>query len=353
MFMAMIAINCLTITPEVLALIAEIDEFKGAWRALGRLAPERLRQLRKVATIESVGSSTRIEGAKLSDREVDALLGRVRSESFATRDEQEVAGYARVMDTIFAGFDSISLTENHLKQLHAMLLRYSEKDVRHRGEYKKLPNQVEAFDESGKSLGVIFETTSPFDTPREMQELITWFQSAIEERTLHPLIITGVFIVVFLAIHPFQDGNGRLSRALTTLLLLQAGYAYVPYSSLESIVEQNKESYYLALRRTQSTLRSGRPDWSHWLSFFLQALQKQKRRLEEKVERESIMRSSMPELSVRILELAAEHGQVSVGDVMRATQTPRATAKKRLAQLASAGHLRMVGKGRGSHYLPA
>lgn len=351
MFTDMVRTDSLVITPEMLSLIAQIDEFKGAWRALGRLAPERLRQLRKVATIESVGSSTRIEGAKLSDREVEALLGRVGAESFATRDEQEVAGYALVMDTIFANHETIPITENYIKQLHSMLLRHSEKDVRHRGEYKKLPNQVEAFDVGGKSIGIVFETASPFDTPRKMQELVAWFTRVRDERPLHPLIVAGVFIVVFLAIHPFQDGNGRLSRALTTLLLLKAGYAYVPYSSLESIVEQNKEGYYLALRRTQATLERDAPDWSPWLSYFLHALEKQKRLLEEKVERERIMRSSMPELSVRILELATEHGQISIGEIVRATNSPLGTVKKRLAELAKAGHLKSVGKGRATRYV--
>lgn len=353
MVMAMVRTESLIITAEVLSLIAEIDEFKGTWRALGRLAPDRLRQLRKIATIESVGSSTRIEGAKLSDREVEALLGRIQAESFTTRDEQEVAGYAAVMETIFSNHEAIPFTENYVKQLHSMLLRYSEKDERHRGEYKKLRNSVEAFDENGQSLGVIFETTTPFDTPREMAELFAWFQEASETKTTHPLIVTAVFIVVFLAIHPFQDGNGRLSRVLTTLLLLKASYAYVPYSSLESIVEQNKDGYYLALRRTQGTLKKELTDWTPWLTFFLRALQKQKRKLEAKVEREKIMRSSLPELSIAILDLVTEHGQISVGDVMKGTQSPRGTVKKRITELVHAGHLKPVGKGRAARYVLA
>lgn len=348
--MAMIRIGTLSITPEMLSLIAEIDEFKGAWKALGRLAPERLRELRKVATIESVGSSTRIEGAKLSDREVEELLSRVRTRSFATRDEQEVAGYADVMETVFASYESIPITENHIKQLHSMLLRYSGKDTRHRGEYKKFTNHVEAFDENGKSLGVVFETATPFDTPRLMAELVEWFREATEDKAMHPLIVTGAFVVVFLAIHPFQDGNGRLSRVLTTLLLLKAGYAYAPYSSLESVVEQSKEGYYLALRRTQGTLKKAKPDWSPWLIFFLRALQQQKRRLETKIERERLMRASLPELAVTILDLAAEHGQVSVGDIMRITGTPRGTVKKRVTELVEAGHLKLIGQGRGARY---
>lgn len=343
--------DSLKITAELLSLIAEIDEFKGAWRALGRIAPERLRQLRKVATIQSVGSSTRIEGSKLSDREVEALLGRVEAESFATRDEQEVAGYALVMDTVFTSFDSIPLTENHVKQLHAMLLRYSDKDIRHRGEYKKLPNQIEAFDQTGRSLGIIFETTSPFDTPRAMEDLFAWLRRSNDEQSLHPLLITAVFIVTFLAIHPFQDGNGRLSRILTTLLLLKAGYAYVPYASLESIIEHNKDQYYRALRRTQTTMSTPTPDWEPWLNFFIKALQTQKRQLEAKVEREKLMRTKLPELSVTILNLAAEHGRVSVGDILTATGTPRGTIKKRLNELVEAGHLQRAGQGRGSYYM--
>jgi Fic family protein len=342
----------LVITPVILGLIAEIDEFKGAWRALGRLAPERLRQLRKVATIESVGSSTRIEGARLLDQDVEELLGPVQAEFFTTRDEQEVAGYAAVMEMIFASYEAIPITENYIKQLHATLLKYSDKDTRHRGEYKKLSNQVEAFDASGKSLGIIFETATPFGTPREMESLVGWFKEIEEAKTLHPLIAIGIFVVVFLAIHPFQDGNGRLSRALTTLLLLRAGYGYVPYSSLENVIEENKDGYYLALRRTQGTLKQDQPDWSPWLTFFLQALAQQKRRLEAKVERERILRSSMSELSVNILELAAQHGGLSVADLVRLTGAPLGTVKKRLSALEKDGHLKRVGQGRATRYIP-
>ncbi|MDD4933565.1 MAG: Fic family protein, partial [Methylacidiphilaceae bacterium] len=231
----------LRITPEVLSLIAEIDEFKGAWRAIGRIVPERLCSLRRVATIESIGSSTRIEGSKLSDREVEQLLANIRIGSFATRDEQEVAGYAEVMETIFNAYDAIPLTENYIRQLHRDLLVHSWKDERHRGSYKTFPNHVEAFDEDGKSVGVVFETVTPFDTPRRMSELVEWVAEQEKDKSLHPLLVVAIFLVVFLELHPFQDGNGRLSRILTTLMLLRAGYAYVPYSSLESQIEQNKQ----------------------------------------------------------------------------------------------------------------
>ena len=264
--------DTLQITPELLNLIARIDEFKGAWRAFGTLAPERLSALRRVATIESIGSSTRIEGSKLSDREVERLLSNLEIQSFATRDEQEVAGYAELMQLVFESWRDIRISENHIKQLHQTLLRLSDKDERHRGNYKTHPNHVAAFDENGKQIGIVFQTASPFDTPRLMSELIAWVEEQRATGHLHPLLIIAIAVIVFLEIHPFEDGNGRLSRALTTLLLLQTGYAYVPYSSLESVVEQNKEAYYLALRQTQGSIRTDAPDWQPWLKFFLRAL---------------------------------------------------------------------------------
>lgn len=184
--------------------------FKGAWKALGTLAPERLTALRRVATIESVGSSTRIEGSKLSDRQVESLLARLSIHTFASRDEQEVAGYAETMEQIFQSWEHIPLTENHIHQLHRDLLRHSDKDVRHRGQYKHAPNSVAAFDAHGRQIGIVFETTSPFDTSRLMQGLVEWTNAAFDARELHPLLIIGMFAVCFLAIHPFQDGNGRL-----------------------------------------------------------------------------------------------------------------------------------------------
>jgi Fic family protein len=345
-----IKISSLQITAEILGLIAEIDEFKGAWKAIGRMAPERLLRLRRVATIESVGSSTRIEGAKLSDREVEKLLSNLEIEKFATRDEQEVAGYAAVMETIFPNAEAILLTENHIKQLHRDLLQYSDKDERHRGQYKTLPNHVEAFGPDGKSLGVVFQTATPFDTPRLMEELVAWTFMNLDTSELHPLLITAIFIVVFLEIHPFQDGNGRLSRILTTLLLLRAGYAYVPYSSLESIIEQSKEAYYLALRQTQGSVRTPSPNWQPWIIYFLKILREQKKSLEKKMEREHILVGSLPELSAQIIEIAREHGRVTVNETVKVTGASRNTVKDHIKSLVKKGLLEKQGAGRGTWY---
>jgi len=298
-----------------------------------------------------VGSSTRIEGAKLSDAEVEKLLSGLRSESFGSRDEEEVAGYADAMDMIFGGFEAITITENHIKQLHGVLLKYSAKDQDHRGNYKRVPNDVQAFGPDGKSVGVVFETATPFETPGWMRELVDWFNRSIEEESQHPLILIGIFIVAFHAIHPFSDGNGRLSRALTTLLLLRAGYGYVPYSSMESIIERNKDSYYLALRRTQQVIRKEEQNWEPWLVFFLKTMAKQKDNLAAKVKEEQSLRASLPALSRQILELVKKRSEITVKEIEESTGANRNTIKVHVKKLAEQQYLRQVGQGRGARYM--
>jgi Fic family protein len=241
------------------------------------------------------------------------------------------------------------MTENHLKQLHRDLLRYSEKDHRHRGEYKTLRNDVGAFDGDGRMIGIVFQTATPFDTPRRMEDLLAWLAQERASKELHPLLLVAVFVVVFLAIHPFQDGNGRLSRILTTLLLLQAGYAHVPYSSLESVIENSKEAYYLALRQTQSTLDGDKPDLQPWLLFFLRALQQQKRRLSEKVERERSA-VALSDLAVKILDYAKAHGRVATRDMVREHGASPNTLKSTFGSLLAKGLLVRHGGGRSTWY---
>ncbi len=334
---------------EILSLIAEIDEFKGRWQATHTLTPDRLQSLRKIATIESVGSSTRIEGAQLTNDEIEKLLSGLKVFSFRSRDEQEVAGYAEVMEVVFHSFTDISLSENYFKQLHGMLLKHSEKDQRHRGEYKKFPNHVEAFALDGTSLGVVFKTCPPFDTPLRMTELVQELTHQFEIKELHPLLIIGNFVVTFLAIHPFQDGNGRLSRILTTLLLLKAGYTYVPYCSLERIIEENKANYYLSLKKSQESMTAENPHLEDWLVFFLRCLQKQKNILTAKIS-ESELLQALPPLSLQIIEAIKTHGTVSVAAILALTQANRNTIKLHLKKLVADGLLILEGQGKASRY---
>jgi Fic family protein len=339
----------LVLTSDVLRLVGEIDEFKGAWKAFGNLAPDRLASLRRVATIESVGASTRIEGARLTDREVDALLSNLDLGSFRTRDEQEVAGYAEATKLVFDSWQEIPLDENHIKQLHGILLKHSHRDEHHRGEYKKLPNNVEAFDAHGRSIGVIFETAPPSDTPRLMEELVTWTNRELGGNKHHPLFVIGAFIVRFLAVHPFQDGNGRLARVVTNLALLRSGYTYVPFSSLERIIEENREQYYRALRSAQGTLDRDESRLMDWLRFFLLSLIEQKNSLEQKLRNERLM-TSLSAIDEQLLQIARQHGRVTLSSAMVLTNTNRNTLKLHLRQLVEAGHLRLLGRGRSSWY---
>ena len=341
----------IAVDQDLLKLIAELDEFKGRWLALKTMSPERLQKLRKVATIESVGSSTRIEGAKLNDAEVESLLANLASTSFKTRDEQEVAGYAEAMDLVFQSHEDLHLTENHIRQLHKVLLRHSHKDERHRGDYKTLPNHVVAIDAQGKEIGVVFETSSPFETPREMEGLVQWAAKAISDQSMHPLLIIAVFNVAFLAVHPFQDGNGRLSRILTTLMLLRAGYDYVPYASLENVIEENKDIYYKSLRRTQVTLKQDSPDWTPWIGFFLRCLRKQKNNLATRIEQENqVAETALPTLSLKILALLDVNDRLTIAEIVKLTGANQNTLKVRLRELVKNSHVKRHGKARATFY---
>jgi Fic family protein len=338
-------------TPRIIKLTAEIDEFKGYWKAMEGLPPQIMSSMRILATIESIGSSTRIEGAKLSNREVAALLEGLDVRSFRSRDEQEVAGYAKAMQLIHDSYDEIDLSENNIKYLHKVMMRFSEKDNWHLGEYKKHPNHVAAFDSQGNQIGIIFETATPPETPWLMELLVEATQERFQDEDIHPLLTIADFIVRFLAIHPFQDGNGRLSRILTNLLMLRSGYTFAAYSSHERIVEANKENYYLALREAQEKLKSLKEFSLTWLEFFLELLKKQKDELKAKIDREK-KAQRLPELSEKICALANDRGRISVALLSEEIKANRNTIKKHLQKLVSMGRLVKHGKGRGVYYSP-
>jgi len=333
---------------ELMRLLGEIDEFKGRWRKLGEIRAERLASLRQVTTIESAGSSTRIEGALLSDEEVARVLQGLQVDSLRERDEAEVRSYAELLQAIFDHHPDIPLTENHIKQLHKILLERVEKDERHRGEYKKLDNLVEARHADGR-VEIIFRTASPFDTPRLMADLVNATNEARSSEAAHPLVVIARFLVEFLAIHPFQDGNGRLSRALTGLLMLKAGYEYVPYASVERVIEQNKMAYYHALRASQLAVQSDPSQFGAWLLLFLRILQTQKRILEGKLEVErSILH--LTDTQVAILEHVERHARATTSGTAAKLGIPLRASRYHLGLLTSRGILEAHGERKGRYY---
>lgn len=258
-----------SVSPEILTKIARIDELKGQWTAGANLNPYLLGRLKRSVLITSAGASTRIEGAKLSDEDVEKLMQGVAMQKFTDRDLQEVQGYYELLQNVFNSWDSIKLSENTIKHFHQELLKYVDKDRFHRGRYKSRENKVEMVDEAGRRIGILFDTVPAYLTPKYMQELVEWTKEALNQKQYHPLLIVGNFLVEFLSIHPFEDGNGRLSRVLTNLLLLKKGYLFMPYVSHEKLIEDKKPDYYIALRKSQQTFKTKNDTIIYWINFFL------------------------------------------------------------------------------------
>lgn len=336
---------------KVLQLISYIDGFKGKWNIVENKENRYLKELRKIATIESIGSSTRIEGATLTDNEVQELLKNIKITKLKTRDEQEVIGYYDVLELIYDNFPHIKLSESYIKQLHQLLLKYSSKDERHRGTYQNLPNKVIATYPTGEQR-TLFATTEPALVEGEMRELIDWTNDQLEQKNIHQLIVIGNFIYDFLSIHPFQDGNGRLSRLLTTLCLLQNDYAFIQYISFENHIEQNKKEYYEALMTGQKHRGTDQEQIDKWLIFFLESLKTLTEKLEQKYD---VFKSKGGYLNGRqkqIKDVIATHQPVKVSDLSK--QLPDiqlSTLKKDLQYLREEHVLTMIGKGKGSVYV--
>jgi len=334
---------------KIYNLISQIDELKGRWRGGANLSPQVLSRLKKSVIVTSTGASTRIEGANLTDEEVENLLDGIKAQNLKTRDEQEVAGYAELLDNIFNSSLSIRFSESAIKHFHKELLKYSKKDKKHSGEYKFTNNRVEAKDASGKTIAVLFNPTPPPLTPKEMQELTSWTQASLQSNEIHPLIIIGNFILEFLSIHPFQDGNGRLSRVLTNLLLLQKGYEYMPYISHEKLIEDNKKAYYLALRKSQKNWKKDNEDISSWLLFFLNIILEQSKRAIKLFEEESI-EVVLSEKQLTVWNYITGKKQVTPKEIRCDLDMPAPTVLQILNKLVKMKKIERLGAGRGVRY---
>lgn len=335
----------------ILKLIANIDNFKGKWSIVKTSENQYLKELRKIATVESIGSSTRIEGATLTDQEVKNLLDNIKISKLKNRDEQEVIGYYDALEIIYDNYEGIKLNENYLKQLHQILLKYSEKDDRHRGNYKNISNNVVAKYPNGKQK-IIFKTTSPELVQIEIRELLEWVHLETNKQNIHPLIIIGLFIYEFLSIHPFQDGNGRLSRLLTTLILLQNEYEFIQYISFENHIEQNKKDYYEALMFGQKNRGTENEKIDKWLIFFLDSINILTSKLERKYNIFKSKGGYFNERQKNITQFIKLKQPVKLSDISNNfTQISYNTIKKDLIHLRNEGVITLIGKSKGSFYI--
>ena len=327
----------------------KIDELKGRWVGGANLNPQALGRLKRSVLVTSTGASTRIEGAQLSDEDVERLMRGLQLQTFADRDKQEVQGYYELLQNVFESWQHVPFTESTIKHFHRELLKYVEKDKRHRGEYKKEENKVYMVDDQGEPISVLFDTTPAYLTPKEMQEIIEWANDAREKELFHPLLIIGNFLVEFLNIHPFSDGNGRLSRVLTNLLMLKAGYPYVPYISHEKLIENNKAEYYVALRKSQKTIKTKSEDITPWLNFWLEIVLEQSKQAIALLSRENIEQLLSPkQLAVwQYLETVTE---ASPREISKATSVARPTVSQALDVLLRLKRIKRLGQGRSTRY---
>ena len=336
---------------KILKLISQIDLYKGKWNIIEKQENAYLKELRKIATIESIGSSTRIEGGILTDKEIQELLNDVKITKLKSRDEQEVIGYYDTLEIIYENYDNIRLSENYIKQLHQFLLKYSDKDTRHRGKYKSLSNKVVA-NYPGGIQKVIFNTTDVHLVQNEMINLINWTNDQFEKSEIHPLIIIANFIYEFLSIHPFQDGNGRLSRLLTTLLLLQNDYMFIQYVSFENLIEKTKKEYYQALMEGQKNRNKDNENISKWTLYFLDKLNVLTQRLDAKYDVFKSKGGYLNERQKLIKDYLTKNQPLKISDISKKFKKINInTIKKDIQYMKKEQIIQSVGKGKGTVYL--
>ena len=339
------------LTPEIWSKLNEIDQLRGQWITGAQLSPQLLGRLKRSTLITSTGASTRIEGAQLSDEDVEKLMHGLAIQKFTNRDKQEVKGYYELLGKIFDSWKSVGFSESSIKHLHKELLKYVEKDNQHRGDYKKKENQVRMVNEKEEVTDVVlFDTTPAYLTPKEMQEVVEWTQSALKDRKYHPLLIVGSFLVEFLNIHPFEDGNGRLSRILTNLLLLKEGYFYMQYISHEKLIEDNKPDYYLALRKSQKTFKDEKNgNILPWLSFSLSIILEQSKQAIDLLSKENIEKLLSPK-QLLVWQYLQTVDEVTPGDIANNVKIARPTVNQALDKLLKLKKIERIGLGRTTRY---
>lgn len=337
------------IPSEIWLKINQIESLNGQWISGAKLDPQILGRLKRSVLITSTGASTRIEGAKLSDEDIEKMMRGLSVQKFADKDVQEVKGYYELLNNIFNSWKHIKFNESTIKHFHQELLKYVEKDQKHRGEYKKQENKVHMLNKTGESVGVLFDTVPAYLTPKEMQELAEWTIGALENKTYHPLLTIGNFLVEFLNIHPFIDGNGRISRVLTNLLLLKNGYEYMPYVSHEKLVEDNKPEYYIALRRSQKTIKKENEDITPWLNFFLDIFLEQSKQAVELLSKENVEKLLSPK-QLAVWKYLITVPEATPAEISKHAKVARPTINQALNKLLRLKKVERIGLGRTTRY---
>lgn len=330
---------------KLINALSKIDRFDASWSAIEKREGQSLKQLKSIATVRSVGASTRIEGSNMTDGEVDKLLSNLSIDKLEDRDSQEVAGYFDVLEEICNSYEHIRISENEIKGLHNQLLRYGRKDAWHKGAYKQQSNSVEATLADGTKQ-IVFRTTPPgYETEDAMRHLMEWYEKDVE---IHTIIKSAIFSYEFVSIHPFQDGNGRLSRLLATLLLLKNGYKWIQYVSFEHEIENRKPEYYQELRKCQA--QRPNENITSWIMFFIDGLMNIQDQLLDKLNQTGVESRLSPSMK-NIFTFVTNHPECKSGTIAEKLEMPNPTVKKLLRDLVELNLIEKNGVGRGTSYV--
>lgn len=335
--------------PHIVAILAEIDGIRGEFKSGLRMTPQAITSLKKSVLITSAGASTRIEGSRLSDEEVKKILSNLSISKFSDRDSQEVQGYLETLQNVFDSYQTLPLRESVVTSLHNELMKYSDKDKLHKGNYKKQENLVGVTNEKGEVTQVIFETTPAWQTPKEMTEIVEYSYEALEKNNFHPLLVIANFLVEFLKIHPFQDGNGRMSRVLTNMLLLRSGYQFVQYVSHEQIIEQRKDEYYYALRKSQESFKTEHDTIAPWLNYFLSVVKEQATKALVYFEAEKFEDILSPK-QLEVWKYLVINIEASPAQISKDTSIIIATVRQALLRLLELEKVKRIGRGPQTKY---
>lgn len=332
------------LTPEVVALLTRLHECRGRQELFIEAAPDILTALLEVAKIQSTGASNRIEGIYTTDERLKAIVqGKVKPRN---RNEEEISGYRDVLATIHESYEYIAPRPNNILQLHRNLYSFSSTVG---GTYKNSDNIIAEKLADGTET-VRFRPVPAFQTADAMLNLCTRYNEAIEAGTYDPLLLMPIFILDFLCIHPFNDGNGRMSRLLTLLLLYRAGFIVGKYISIEMLIEKSKDSYYEALQASSQNWHEDGNNYLPFLKYMLGVVVKAYNEFEDRVEHLRYRKVSKPERIKAIIERTP--GKITKKDISQACpDISLTTIERTLAYLLAAGYIEKTGIGRATAYV--
>lgn len=335
--------NKLTLPMSIVRMLTTINEYKGKQDLYKKQSPQILNTLKEVAVIQSVESSNRIEGIYTSSKRLREIMdNKIEPRD---RSESEIAGYRDVLNTIHSAFDAIPVRSSVLLQLHRDLYRFSSAKG---GSYKNVDNVIEEILPDGSKY-IRFKPIDAFSTPSYMERLCEEYRKEISKEEIEPLVLIAAFILDFLCIHPFNDGNGRMSRLLTLLLLYQSGFEVGRFISIEKIIEDSKETYYEALNKSSMLWHEGKNNLDIWLEYFLGVIIKAYKELEDRVGCVENTRGSKSERVETAIE--GRLGYFTKGEIRdTCPDIGESTINRVFEKLRVEGKIESIGKGRNTKW---